>query len=468
MMRRCFTVQTHSDSVTRQKVLGISLRPLSLVFAILLAALFVFILFALHTVSGRIHALDNAIGKYIICKQSSELIKESSAYLTEQARLFAITHREEFALAYLHELEVDRRQQLAFESVELVCPEKGFALQRLKIALEQEEGLADMELYAIRLVYEIIGAGALPERIKAIPLREPDKAASSEQLQESAVNALFGEGYLIYKGRVTENCRLTIEAIEQQIRDELNLDSDELYASARKQNLLLFTLIVLNIVISIVFFYLIILPLKKFMFALHNGERLCETGSRECRELAQSYNALYELQSQNDRALLQNAEYDPLTGTLSQASFEQLCHATSERKQPIALLLIDMDNFAFINESYGHEGGNTALKEVARVLLETFRTDDYIARIGGDEFAAILPDFKKSAASIIKQKILAVNERLVNIQDNIKPVSISVGVAFSMNGYSEDLFKSADRALYIVKEKGKRGCEIYDDSAAGN
>ena len=65
--------------------------------------------------------------------------------------------------------------------------------------------------------------------------------------------------------------------------------------------------------------------------------------------------------------------------------------------------------------------------------------------------------------NIIKQKILSVNEKLVNIKDNIKPVSISVGVAFGEKGFSEDLFKNADRALYIVKEKGKRGCEIYDD-----
>ena len=63
---------------------------------------------------------------------------------------------------------------------------------------------------------------------------------------------------------------------------------------------------------------------------------------------------------------------------------------------------------------------------------------------------------------------MSVNEKLVNIKDNIKPVSVSVGVAFNESGFSEDLFKNADRALYIVKEKGKRGCEIFDESTTVN
>ena len=125
-----------------------------------------------------------------------------------------------------------------------------------------------------------------------------------------------------------------------------------------------------------------------------------------------------------------------------------------------------MDNFKFINDNYGHTGGDTALKELARILMETFRNTDYIARIGGDEFSAILPRCDANATNIIKQKILSVNEKLVNIKDGIKPVSVSVGVAFSSNGYTEELYKNADKALYTVKENGKRGCAIFEEGKA--
>ena len=153
--------------------------------------------------------------------------------------------------------------------------------------------------------------------------------------------------------------------------------------------------------------------------------------------------------------------YDALTGILNRRAFDQICQNSAEKKQNIALLLIDLDNFKYINDNYGHAGGDTVLKELARTLSDAFRKEDYIARIGGDEFAAILPDFNPEAANIIKSKIAAVNESLSHMKDGIKPVSISVGAAFSTIGFNDELYKNADKALYVVKEKGKRGCEVY-------
>lgn len=446
---------------------GIDIQLLNIFFIVLTATVFCFILIISNTVNVRFHAVEDAIGKFIICEQSSELIKESSNYLTDQARLFVITHKTDYVLAYLEEINTTKRQQKALSDLEKVCSEKDLALQRLKIAMDQGQSLINMELYAIRLAYEVMDL-QIPEQIKAIQIRSIDAAVSSQKLQETAVNNLFGEGYLIYKTRINENCRLTIESIEQQIADELNLNADELGSNINRLRLLFLALLIVNIVLFISFAYLIIRPLEKFKSAIENDEKLNVIGSLECKHLAESYNEIYELKAQNEKSLLKKAEYDALTGILNRRAFDQICHTSSEKKQPVALLLIDMDNFKYINDNYGHAGGDTALKELARILTETFRTDDYIARIGGDEFAAILPNCAKEAANTIKQKILSVNEKLVNIKDNIKPVSVSVGAAFSAQGFSETLFKNADRALYIVKEKGKRGCEIFDDEIIGN
>lgn len=467
-MEKSSSLQTNTVKVSKHSTTGINIQILNIFFIVITAIVFCFILVISNTVNNRFHAVENAIDKFIICEQSSEIIKESSNYLTEQARLFVVTHKEEYALEYLKEINMSKRQRKALDDLESVCNDKDLALQRLKIAMEQGQSLINMELYAIRLAYKIIEAKDLPPQIAEIQLRNIDKTASAEKLQTTAVNNLFGEGYLIYKTRINENCRLTISAIEQQIKDELNLNSDELGMNIRRLRFLFLILLLVNVILFIAFTYLIIMPLEKFKVAIANDERLNVIGSLECKHLAESYNEIYDIKAQNEKSLLKKAEYDALTGILNRRAFDQVCHMSAEKRQPIALLLIDMDNFKFINDNYGHAGGDTALQELAHLLTETFRTDDYVARIGGDEFAAILPNCSRNVANIIKRKILGINEKLMNIKDNIKPVSISVGVAFSEDGYSEELFKNADRALYIVKEKGKRGCEIFEDEAGEN
>lgn len=462
-------MQTDTNPEQKKRSLtGINIQLLNIFFIVVTAIVFCFILVISNTVNNRFHAVENAIDKFIICEQSSELIKESANYLTDQARLFVVTYKEEYVNDYLKEINVTKRQQKALSELEKVCSEKDLALQRLKIAMEQGQSLINMELYAIRLAYKVMDkdSSEIPAQIAEIPIRNIDDTVPKEKLKNTAVNNLFGEGYLIYKTRINENCRLTISAIEQQIKDELNMNATDLGTNIRRLRYLFLILLIVNVILFIAFAYLIILPLERFKTAIENDERLNVIGALECKHLAESYNEIYDLKAQNEKSLLKKAEYDALTGILNRRAFDQVCHTSSEKKQPVALLLIDMDNFKYINDNYGHAGGDTALKELARLLTETFRTDDYVARIGGDEFAAILPNCARSAANIIKQKILTVNEKLVNIKDNIKPVSISVGVAFSEEGFSEELFKNADRALYIVKEKGKRGCEIFEEDSA--
>lgn len=460
-------MQTNEDSEKKyHSVTGVKIQFLDIFFIVITAIAFCFILVVSATVNNRFHAVENAIDKFIICEKSSELIKESSNYLTDQARLFIVTHKEEHALAYLKEINETRRQQKALESLELVCSEKDLALQRLRITLEQSQSLINMELYAIMLGYKASGISKVPKQISEIKIRPLDENLSSEKLWQTALSNLFGDGYLIYKTRINENCRLTIAAIEQQIQNELKIKASELGSNINRLRALFFFLLIVNVLLFVAFAYLIIRPLEKFKEAIDNDEKLNVIGSLEFKQLAESYNEIYSIKAQNEKSLLRKAEYDALTGILNRRAFDQICSSSFEKHQPIALLLIDLDNFKFINDNYGHSGGDTALKELARILSETFRTDDYIARIGGDEFAAILPSCSMAAANIIKQKILTVNEKLVKIKDGLKPVSISVGVAFSDIGYTDELFKKADKALYIVKEHGKRGCAIYEENYA--
>lgn len=459
-------MQDKQNSEKQHSVTGINIQLLDIFFIVLTAIVFGFILIISATVNSRFHAVEHAIAKFVICEQSSELIKESSNYLTDRARLFVVTHKEMYAQDYLEEINIVKRQEKALENLEKVCSEKDLALQRLKIAIEQGNSLIKMELYAIRLAYQVINSENIPPQIAEIPIRGIDENTTFKQLQETALNNLYSEGYLIYKTRINENCRLTIAAIENQIKEELNMNADELGTNIQRLRVLFLLLLIVNVILFISFAYLIILPLENFKTSIKNDTKLSVIGSIECKQLAESYNEIYDLKAQNEQSLLKKAEYDALTGILNRRAFDQICQNSAEKKQQIALLLVDMDNFKCINDNYGHAGGDIALQELSRILTETFRTDDYVARIGGDEFSVIMPHCGRQSAYIIKQKILSVNEKLLNIKDGIKPVSISVGVAFSENGYNDELFKKADKALYIVKEKGKRGCEIYEENYA--
>ena len=90
----------------KHSLTGINIQLLDIFFVVITAIVFAFILIISHAVNSRFHAVENAIDKFITCEQSSELIKESSSYLTDQARLFVVTHKTEYIQAYLEEINV--------------------------------------------------------------------------------------------------------------------------------------------------------------------------------------------------------------------------------------------------------------------------------------------------------------------------------------------------------------------------
>lgn len=151
----------------------------------------------------------------------------------------------------------------------------------------------------------------------------------------------------------------------------------------------------------------------------------------------------------------QQASLDSLTQLWNRGAFdrllmESLAHAEGSR-QPMSLLLIDLDHFKEYNDRVGHPEGDQALIRVAKLLKESARSGDHAARCGGEEFALILPDTSKLNA-------LKLAERLrVNMDTTSLPLTLSAGVAtFPSDAQTaEELVRIADRALYEAKHLGR-------------
>jgi len=127
-------------------------------------------------------------------------------------------------------------------------------------------------------------------------------------------------------------------------------------------------------------------------------------------------------------------------------------------------MIIDVDNFKDINDTHGHPGGDRVLKGVAYKIKSTLRATDFVARFGGDEFAAILMKAKAPVAGDAAQKVCRqVRESRFFLDGEEVRTSLSIGVAEIAAGESaEQLLKRADKALYRVKEAGRNNVMVAE------
>ncbi len=134
----------------------------------------------------------------------------------------------------------------------------------------------------------------------------------------------------------------------------------------------------------------------------------------------------------------------------------------------LSCLLLDLDHFKSINDTYGHAAGDRALQQVVLLLKNSMRTADYVGRLGGEEFAVILPGADAEVACDVGERL---RHRIMNAwlptQAGEVPLTVSIGVATLMpqDARIDDLLHRADRALYMAKTAG-RNQVVYDDCAA--
>ena len=176
----------------------------------------------------------------------------------------------------------------------------------------------------------------------------------------------------------------------------------------------------------------------------------------------------------SEESIRKLAYYDPLTELPNRSLFHdrllQALQRANRNRRYIAILFMDLDGFKAVNDSLGHAQGDHLLTEAASRLKECIRSDDTVARMGGDEFTIILNaltdrEAAENAAAQVASKIIDIINKPFMLQDKEVRIGVSIGISlYPDDAINEDeLIKLADTAMYHAKQAGKNGYQFYTD-----
>lgn len=446
------------------KLKGLRIQTLSI--WIVLGAILISILIGdgIFNVMSRHQELAEINKNYILAQSDVAQMSKGSDFLTEQTRLYVITKSQDYVDAYFEEAEVTKRRDHALQEMEGYLHGKDQrALELSKEALALSNELMDLEIHAMKLAALSVEADLFQfaPQIQEYELTEEERLLTGQEKSERANELVFGQEYRDMKRKIEEKLESVTKSVINVCEQE-HIESEQAMKSALIRQSIYTVLVVLLVIFSYVMIAVLILrPIRIYVNCIKNNNFLEITGAYEFKYLAATYNNVYEMSIAQQNMLREKAELDALTGLLNRQSFEQLKEKLRGTSKQIALLIIDVDVFKSINDIYGHEVGDQALIRTGNLLKENFRTADYVLRIGGDEFAVVMEKMKPDKKKSISEKIDKINWELQHPPKDFPKYSVSVGIAFSENGYQDELFRQADQALYQTKENGRCGYTFY-------
>lgn len=397
---------------------------------------------------------------YIRWERDANELQIASDYLTEQVRCFAETGDRGFLDNYFTEANVTRRRDRALDSIRSYeGGEETFAA--LCRAMAQSLMLMQREYYSMRLTVEAYGFDLeeFPPEVRAVELKPEDAALAAAEKEALARAMVFDEEYHAEKAVITENVRGCLDELAKAVEERQRTTADALHTLLEKQRVLIIALIVLTLLTMLTTLLLVISPLLKAVFYIRAEQPIPIRGSYEFQFLAKTYNLMYEANREEKEHLAYEATHDALTGAYNRSGYDFLM--SNLELDTVALLIFDLDDFKGINDRSGHDAGDRALKRTAEVIRASFRSQDYLCRIGGDEFTVIMMHVTRKAAPLIERKVAEINRMLAEPTDALPALSVSCGAAFgSQQQDGAELFRQADAALYSVKRKGGSGCAI--------
>jgi len=188
--------------------------------------------------------------------------------------------------------------------------------------------------------------------------------------------------------------------------------------------------------------------------------RTARESQESLKEATVQIHSLHEQLKETEEAVLR----DPLTGLFNRKATDQrlrvLESAFRDSKTVFSVVMGDIDHFKKFNDTFGHQVGDAVLRLVAKVLKDSVKGKDFVARFGGEEFIALLPDTPRDGAAVvadqIREAVQAQRCRVVRTEQEIPQITLSLGVAeFAAGDSADSVVHRADQALYLAKRSGR-------------
>ncbi len=438
---------------TNKKHDGISLRRVHLWMIVGAAIISAVMFFSTYHLTRSFRHLAETSEQQIELSRAARELMDASDYLTEKAQRFTIDGDMRFMMEYFAEAFESQHRE---EAIEKMSEGKGTeaALKRLQDAMAASVSLMNREYYAMRLVIDAKGYGDYPEALRTVELSEEDRALSAQDKMHLATRMVLDDAYYTQKEEIRANMRASLDELE---RMAYNADASALN-ELHDEMLLIRVVILLQIAVMIIMVWLTsrlgINPVLNAVERIKADSPIPEVGAEEFRYLARAYNKMYEVYRNSLERLNFKASHDELTGAYNRAGYDLLMSSIDLNNT--YMMLFDVDNFKSINDTYGHETGDKVLVKLVEILRRNFRTDDYICRIGGDEFVVFMVHSSDVQKGLIGKKIDTINRELASATDGLPKASISVGIVHGSEAKdAETLFEKTDAAMYESKKKGK-------------
>ena len=439
---------------------GIRLRWVHIIIIIFTAVISFFMLYETFRFSVAFEDVTGATDEYIELQKDADGLMNASDYLTQEVQNFTVTAEKIHLIHYFEEAEETKRREKAIEKMKDITGE-GTAYKFLHNAMNESLDLMQTEYYAMKLITIACEIEYIPDEVEKVELTKQDAALSNSEKIKLAQIMVHDTTYHRKKEVIRTNMESCLVELEKQthiIQDEAN---EKLETRLNAIRVIIFIQLAIIIVILIMTSVLVILPMLRGVHSIKKDEKLPVKGAYEFRYLAKTYNSMYEAFKKSIASLNYEASHDKLTGLYNRAGYDVLSRSVD--LGTTAVLMIDADKFKDINDQYGHDVGDKILQKFARVLRKTFRSEDYICRIGGDEFVVFMMHVTDELRDLIILKTKQINSALADVSDELPPASASIGIAFGHDAPDmETLLKHADEALYNVKENGRGGGSFYD------
>ena len=430
-------------------------------------------IFRLYQVTTELSLIENQ--RYEMTLKADEL-RQSSDDLTKMARAYVITHDPHFKEDYYKILDIRDGKEPRPKNYEGIYWDLSPKVRKIMHPLQKRSSL---ESQMQKLPYSDFELQKLKEskinsdKLALLEQNAFEKSEKSKNLKvDTTVALLHSKEYFQAK----ENIMLPIDAFLTSVRERTRqkiVDAHHKIEIIYKEITILFILSVI-ILLSVIYVLRkkILEPIEylhQAILAFRNNEKDIPKQKFYKDEIGQMIEQFFQMKEKIDEdneKLRQLATTDSLTKIYNRRAFFEIANSffTLAKRENIELsiLILDIDFFKKINDTYGHVTGDRVLQHLVQVVQETLRKSDIFARYGGEEFIVLLPNTSLDAAQHVAQKI---RQQVEKSPCHIDKTDIFITISIGCSAYKKDdnslneIILRADKALYIAKENGRNRVE---------